>query len=236
MRWLVSSSAPLLTKTKEELFAFFKYSRLYEGYGSTETGAVTSLSPEDQLKKIRSIGKPYFGQEVKLLNDVGEEVAPGEVGELYSRGPTQMKEYYKDPEKTKGAFRGDWLSAGDMARMDEEGYLYLVDRKNDMIISGGENIYPTEIEDVLSKHPKVQEIAIIGVPDEKWGESLKAVIVLKSGQEATEEEIIAFCKGKLAGYKKPKSVDFIPASKMPKTPTGKILRRPLREIYWGQKG
>ncbi|MFH1624679.1 MAG: long-chain-fatty-acid--CoA ligase [Pseudomonadota bacterium] len=232
MRWLVSSSAPLLTKTKEELFRFFKHSRLYEGYGSTETGAVTSLSPEDQLLKIRSIGRPYFAQEVRLLDETGKDVPIGEVGELYSRGPTLMKEYYKDPEKTKNAMRGEWVSVGDMARMDEEGYLYLVDRKQDMIISGGENISPTEVEEVLSLHPKVHEFAVIGVPYEKWGEAVRAVVVLKAGEEGTEEEIIKFCEGILAGYKKPKSVDFIRASEMPKTPTGKILRRPLREAYW----
>jgi long-chain acyl-CoA synthetase len=235
MRWLVSSSAPLLTKTKEELCSFFKRSKLYEGYGATETGAVTSLPPEDQLCKIRSIGKPYFAQEIKILNGNGEEVPIGEVGELYSKGPTQMKEYYNDPEKTRDAFLGEWLSVGDMAKMDEEGYIYLVDRKQDMIISGGENIYPTELEDVLSKHPKVHEIVVIGIPDEKWGEALKAIIVLKEGEQATEEEIIKFCEGKIAGYKKPKSVDFISASNMPKTPTGKILRRPLKEKYWRDK-
>ena len=235
MRWLVSSSAPLLTKTKEELFSFFKHSKLYEGYGSTETGAVTSLSPEDQLRKIRSIGKPYFSQEVRLLDPYGKDVPVGEVGELYSRGPTQMSGYNNDPEKTKKAFIGEWLSAGDMARMDEEGYLFLVDRKQDMIISGGENLYPTEVEEVLSKHPKIHELAVIGVPDEKWGETVKAVIVLKPGEEATEEEIIKFCEGKLAGYKKPKSIDFIPAAEMPKNPTGKILRRPLKEKYWRGK-
>ena len=235
MRWLVSSSAPLLTKTKEELFSFFKHSKLYEGYGSTETGAVTSLSPEDQLRKIRSIGKPYFSQEVRLLDADGNEVPVGEVGELYSRGPTQMSGYNNDPEKTKKAFIGEWLSAGDMARMDEEGYLFLVDRKQDMIISGGENLYPTEVEEVLSKHPKIHELAVIGVPDEKWGEAVKAVIVLKPGEDASEEEIIKFCEGKLAGYKKPKSIDFIPAVDMPKNPTGKILRRPLKEKYWKGK-
>ncbi len=235
MRWLVSSSAPLLTKTKEELCSFFKHSKLYEGYGSTETGAVTCLSPEDQLRKVRSIGKPYFGQEVRLMDSDGKDVAVGEVGELYSRGPTQMIEYYNDPEKTKNAFMGEWLGVGDMAMMDEEGYLYLVDRKQDMIISGGENIYPNEIEEVLSRHPKIHELAVIGVPDEKWGEAVKAVVVLKPGEEATEEEIMKFCKGKLAGYKKPKSVDFLSASAMPKTPTGKILRRPLKETYWKGK-
>ena len=165
----------------------------------------------------------------------GKDVPMGEVGELYSKGPTQMKEYYNDSEKTKNAFIGEWLTVGDMARMDEEGYLYLVDRKQDMIISGGENIYPTETEEVISKHPKVHEIAVIGVPDEKWGEAVKAIIVLKEGEEATEQEIIAYCEDKLAGYKKPKSVDFIEASDMPKTPTGKILRRPLKEKYWEGK-
>ena len=146
-----------------------------------------------------------------------------------------MQEYYNDPEKTRSAFLGEWLSVGDMAVMDAEGYFFLVDRKQDMIITGGENVYPTEVEEVLSRHPKIQEIAVIGVPDEKWGEALKAVVVLKPGEEVTEEEFIKFCEGTLAGYKKPKSVDFIPASEMPKTPTGKILRRPLKEIYWKGK-
>ena len=138
--------------------------------------------------------------------------------------------YYKQPEKTAEAFRGEYASVGDMVQMDEEGYYYIVDRKNDMIISGGENIYPTEIDDLLSKHPKILQAAVIGIPDEKWGEAVKAVVVKQPGSELTEGEVVAYCKQHLAGYKCPKSVDFWEA--LPLNPMGKILKRAIREKYW----
>jgi acyl-CoA synthetase (AMP-forming)/AMP-acid ligase II len=138
--------------------------------------------------------------------------------------------YYKQPEADAKAFQGEYLSVGDMAMVDEEGYYYIVDRKNDMIISGGENIYPTEIDDLLSEHPKILQAAVVGVPDEKWGEAVKAVAVLKPGEQLSESEVIAYCKAHLAGYKCPRSVDFIDS--LPMNPTGKILKREIREKYW----
>ncbi|MHB1420894.1 MAG: class I adenylate-forming enzyme family protein [Bacillota bacterium] len=230
IKTLISSSAPLLTKTKEAILEFFKGARLYEGYGSTEAGAVTILKPRDQLRKIRCCGYLSIGQQVKILDENGNEVPVGVVGELYSKGPTLFEGYYKNPEATITAFRGNFFSAGDMARMDAEGYYYLVDRKKDMIISGGENVYPTEVEEVLVKHPSVLEVAVIGVPDEKWGEAVKAVITLQPGMTATIEELIAFTKEHLAGYKCPKSVDFVVS--LPKNATGKIMRKDVRAPFW----
>ncbi len=225
---LLVSSAPLLTKTKVETLNFFKGAKMYEGYGSTETGLVTSLKPKDQLRKIRCIGQVAIMKEVKLLDENKEEVGVGEVGELYARGRgILIKEYYKDEKATASSYYNGFFTVGDMARMDEEGYFYLVDRKNDMIISGGENIYPTEIEEVISKHPSVFEVAVVGVPDEKWGEAVKAVVVAK--EEIGEEELREFCRKHLAGYKCPKSFDFV--KELPKTATGKISRREVRRWY-----
>jgi len=140
-------------------------------------------------------------------------------------------EYYKMPEKTKDAFRGDLFTAKDMVKRDEEGYYYIVDRKDNMIITGGEHVYPSEVEEAISTHPKVFDVAVVGVPDDKWGEAVKAVVILKDDAKATGEEIVEWCRGKIAGYKKPKSVEFISPSEMPRTTTGKILHRKLRERY-----
>lgn len=227
---LLVSSAPLMTKTKEQILAFFKQSELFEGYGATETGLVTVLRPEDQYRKIRSCGKVAAFVKIKILDDDGRECAPGEVGELYAVTPGMFEGYYNQPEANAKAFRGEYAAVGDMARIDEEGFYYIVDRKNDMIISGGENIYPTEIDDLLSKHPKIHQVAVIGVPHEKWGEAVKAVVILKPGEELTEAEVIAYTKEHLAGYKCPKSVDFVDS--IPLNPMGKILKRELRIKYW----
>ena len=234
---LVCSSAPLRKDTKLEIMEFFKNSRFFEGYGSTEAGLVTLLRPEDQLRKPGSIGREVIGTgRIKLLDESGEEVPVGEVGELYSRTPMVFSEYWKMPETTAAAFRGEWFSAGDMAVKDEDGYYTLVDRKNNMIITGGENVYPSEVENVVGAHPKVKDVAVIGVPDMKWGEAIKAVVILHDGIEENEDlkrEIIDFTKDKIAGYKKPKSMDFIKEEDMPRTATGKILHRVLRERYQG---
>jgi len=173
--------------------------------------------------------------EIKLVDDDGNEVPQGEIGQFISR-PLEgamlgkVTEYYKDKKSTKKSFKGGWFYSGDMARMDEDGFYYLVDRKFDMIISGGENIYPAEIEGVLYKHPKILECAVIGVPDEEWGESVKAVVVLKEGKTATEEEIINYGREHLAGFKIPRSVDF--TDDLPKTDTGKILKKIIKAPYW----
>lgn len=235
IRQLLISSAPARRDLKLAIMDYFKNAELWEAYGSTEAGLITLLRPEDQLKKLGSIGREIFGvDQIKILDEEGNEVPPGEVGELYSRSPNVFKEYWKDPERTKQVFRGEWFSAGDMARKDEDGYYYLVDRKANMIITGGENVYPSEVENVVGAHPAVKDVAVIGVPDSKWGEAVKAVVVLHDGYQPSEElarEIIEFCKGKIANYKRPKSVDFIKDEEMPRTATGKILHRVLRERY-----
>jgi acyl-CoA synthetase (AMP-forming)/AMP-acid ligase II len=235
IRQLLISSAPASRELKLAIMDYFKNAELWEAYGSTEGGLGTLLRPEDQLRKLGSIGKEIFGTDrIRLLDEDRNEVPDGEVGELFYRAPCVFKEYFKDPEKTKEAFEGNWFSAGDLAKRDEEGYYTLVDRKANMIITGGENVYPSEVEGVLRFHEAVKEVAVIGVPDEKWGEALKALVVLNEGYKAGEtlaQGIIDYARGKIAGYKRPKTVDFIREEEMPRTPTGKILHRVLRSRY-----
>lgn len=235
MRQLLISSAPARKELKMAIMEYFKSAELWEAYGSTETGLITYLRPEDQFRKLGSVGKEVFGiDEIKLLDEDGNEVPQGEVGELYTRSPLVFQGYWKEPEKTKEAFHGEWCTAGDMGKKDEDGYYYLVDRKKNMIITGGENVYPSEVEEVVASHPAVKEVAVIGIPDEKWGEAIKAIIVLKQGYKSGDEmakEIMEFTRGKIAGFKRPKSVDFISDEEMPRTATGKILHRVLREKY-----
>jgi len=232
MRQLLISSAPARKDTKMAIMDYFKNAELWEAYGSTESGLVTLLRPEEQFKKLGSIGREIWGTDrAKILDESGKEVPRGQVGELYSRTPHVFKEYWKDPEKTKSVFQGEWFTAGDMAYQDEDGYFVLVDRKANMIITGGENVFPSEVENILGSHPAVKYVAVIGIPHEKWGEAVKAVVTLQQGKTATEKELIEHCKGKIAGYKVPKSVDFVKDEEMPMTPTGKILHRILREKY-----
>jgi len=235
IRQLLISSAPARRDLKLAIMDYFKNAELWEAYGSTEAGLVTLLRPEEQFKKLGSIGREVFGiDRIKVLDEEGNPVPEGEVGELYSRTPQIFKEYWKDPEKTKEVFQGEWFTAGDMCRRDEEGYYYLVDRKANMIITGGENVFPSEVENCVGAHKAVKDVAVIGVPDKKWGEAIKAVVVLHAGYEPTDElakDIMDACKGKIAGYKRPKSLDFIKDEDMPRTGTGKILHRILRERY-----
>lgn len=226
---LLVSSAPARRDTKLAIMEYFKNSQLLELYGSTEQGWATLLRPAEQLSKLGSVGREYTGSgRIKLLDENGVEVPEGEVGELYSRTPWCFKGYWNLPEKTAEAFRGSYLSVGDMARRDADGFYSLVDRKNNMIISGGENIYPSEVENLLGGHPKVRDVAVIGRPDEKWGEAVHAVIVLRDGESATEAELSAWSASRLAGYKRPKSFSFIADADMPRTATGKILHRVLK--------
>jgi fatty-acyl-CoA synthase/long-chain acyl-CoA synthetase len=233
VRCIISAGAPLHTSTKEAILDYFKGADLHEFYGATETGIVTNLRPRDQRRKIRCVGQSFFGSDIKLLDADGNEVGPGEVGELYASNPFLLQEYYKNPDATDAGTKDRYFSVGDMARCDEEGYYYIVDRSQDMIISGGSNIYPAEIEEVLHSHPKIQEAAVIGVPNEKWGESVKAIVVLKSGETATEEEIIEFCTERMARNKRPRSIDFV--DDLPRNPSGKILKRIIRQEYWGDE-
>ncbi len=230
---LLCSSAPVRKSMKRAIMDFFPGVELYEGYGSTEAGIVTVLKPGDQMRKLGSIGYESLGTDfVKILDEQGNEVPVGEVGELYSKGPMLFDGYYKLPEKTASAFRGDWFSAGDMARKDADGYYEIVDRKDNMIITGGEHVYPSEVEEVVASHECVFDCACVGLPDEKWGEKVVAVVVPKPGikrEEIDPKAIMDCCRGKMAGYKRPKEVIFMEAEEMPRTPTGKILHRKLKE-------
>ena len=232
---LLCSSAPVRKSMKLAIMDFFPGVELYEGYGSSEAGIVTVLKPEYQMKKLGSIGFETLGTEfVKILDEEGNEVGVGEVGELYSRGPMLFDEYYKLPEKTAASFRGGWFSAGDMATRDENGFYQIVDRKDNMIITGGEHVYPSEVEEVIGSHDCVFDCAVIGLPDDKWGEKVAAVVIKKPGvddSDIDEETIKRCCKDQIAGYKNPKEILFIDEDEMPRTPTGKILHRKLREKF-----
>jgi acyl-CoA synthetase (AMP-forming)/AMP-acid ligase II len=181
-------------------------------------------------QRLASAGIPRTDVEVRIIDDDDREVAAGVIGEIAARGSVVMAGYWNRPDVTAETLRGGWLHTGDIGMMDEQGYLYLLDRKKDMIISGGNNIYPREIEEVLLKHPAAYEVAVIGVPDPLWGESVKAIIALRPGMALTEEEVSAFCREHLASYKKPRTVEFVP--ELPKSAYGKILKRELREQYW----
>jgi len=235
IRKLLCSSAPVRKSMKLAIMHFFPGVELYEAYGSTEAGIVTILKPEYQMSKLGSIGFETLGTDmVKILDESGKELPVGRVGELYSRGPMLFDHYYKLPEKTAAAFQGEWFSAGDLARKDEDGFFEIVDRKDNMIISGGEHVYPSEVEEVVGSHECVFDCACIALPDEKWGEKVVAVVITKPGveeDEISDQTIKDCCKDKLAGYKRPKEVVFIKQEEMPRTPTGKILHRKLREKF-----
>ena len=202
---------------------------LWEFYGATETGFVTILRPEDQLRKPGSCGTIAHGQEMRLLNEAGEEVPDGVPGEMWVRN-SSLAQYFKKPDATARSMRDSFFSVGDIAYRDSEGYYFICDRKIDMIISGGVNIYPAEIEAVLSAHPAIEDVAVIGVPDPHWGESVKAVVSLRLGASASQEELIAYCVERIADFKKPRSVDFV--DELPRNPAGKLLKRSIHEAYW----
>jgi acyl-CoA synthetase (AMP-forming)/AMP-acid ligase II len=229
---LLCSSAPVRREVKLGITELFPGVDLYEGYGSTEAGIVTTLMPDEQMDHLGSIGRESAGTDaIKILDEDGQPVARGQVGELYSRSAMMFTEYYKMPDKTAESFQGEWFTARDMAREDEEGYFHIVDRKDNMIITGGEKVFPTEVEAVVGGHPSVYDCAIVGLPHPKWGDQVTAVVVLKKGCSATAEEIMAHTRKAVAGYKRPRRVIFIDDEEMPRTATGKILHRILRERY-----
>jgi len=216
---------------KEKIKKYFPEAGIVDVYGLTEAGpGVTILKPADAFGKTGSVGQPFMTLKVKVVDEEGNIVQPSQVGEILVKGPTIMQGYYKMPEASADSLAGGWLHTGDLATVDEEGYLYVVDRKKDMVNSGGENIYPAEVEAVIVQHPAVLEAACFGVPDEEWGETLKAAVVLKEGSQVTEQEIIDFVKERLASYKKPRSVDFLP--QLPRNASGKVLKTVLRGPYW----
>jgi fatty-acyl-CoA synthase len=234
---LMISSAPARQDTKRDVMAMFPNSGLFELYGSSEAGWVTMLHPHEQFMKLSSVGRECVGSApIKILDESGNEVPDGESGELYSSNPYTFDLYWKLPEKTAAAFRGEYCTVGDMACRDEDGYIQLVDRKSNMIISGGENIYPSEVEAALGGHSAIRDVAVVGLPDPKWGEYVHAVVVLKDGAEVSEAELIAWSKDKLAGFKRPRVCSFIRDEEMPRTATGKNLHRVLKTQLMAEKG
>jgi long-chain acyl-CoA synthetase len=213
--------------------------RFAQIYGMTEAVSGACLRSEDHFvegKKARllaSSGKEDMCAQVRVVDESDRFLNPGEVGEIVQRGKHVMLGYWKKPDLTRETLRNGWLHTGDMGYMDEEGYLYLVDRKADMIITGGENVYPQETENTLYEHPAVRECAVVSAPDDKWGERVQAVVVLKEGIHVSEQDLIDHCKGSLAGYKCPKAIEFW--KEIPKTPVGKLLRREVKKHFWRDK-
>jgi acyl-CoA synthetase (AMP-forming)/AMP-acid ligase II len=221
-------ASTLPDETKKKIMKLFPNTGgIYDVYGATEVSpTLTVLKAADSFRKTACVGPAVPFLEVKIVDPQDREVPRGETGEIICRGPNVMKGYYKDPQGTAEALKGGWLHTGDIGRMDEEGFVYIVDRKKDLVISGGENIYPREIEELLYSHPKIREAAVVGAPDPLWGETVKAFVVLKTGESLTEEEVIEYCKAHLASYKKPKRVEFIDL--LPRNPSGKVLKNVLR--------
>jgi fatty-acyl-CoA synthase len=206
--------------------------RLFNFYGQTEMSPVaTVLRPEDQVRKAGSAGRPALSVETLVIDDAGAPLPPGEVGEIVHRSPQAMAGYWRDPEKTAETFRDGWLHTGDLGRFDEDGYLYVVDRKKDMIKSGGENVAAREVEEVIHAHPAVAEAAVFGIPHPRWIEAVAAAVVPRPGHELAPEDVTAFCRERLAGFKTPRYV--VVADALPKNPSGKILKRDLRTMHAG---
>ena len=230
MRCLIANAAPVPYALKQEVVEKLGDGFLYEVYGSTELGIVTVLKPEDQLRKPGSCGATYGGVEVRLVKEDGSEAAPGEPGELYIRTGLAMDGYHRTSEQLDELEEGGWKSVGDVAYADDEGYLYICDRKKDMIISGGVNIYPAEIEAVLHAHPQVLDAAVFGIPDEEWGERVHAIVQPKPGESIDLDELRGFVDARLAGYKRPRGYEL--RDELPRTDAGKLLKRVLRDEFW----
>ncbi|MBW2279555.1 MAG: long-chain-fatty-acid--CoA ligase [Deltaproteobacteria bacterium] len=234
---LVYGASPISTETLRQALDTFRC-RFVQGYGMTETtAALTYLMPEDHDRALAgedglllSAGRPLLGTQIKIVDEQGETVPNGTVGEICGRGPQLMKGYWNLPEATSEALVDGWMHTGDAGYVDDEGFVYVQDRTKDMIVSGGENVYPREVEDAIFEHAAVADVAVIGIPSERWGEEVKAIVVLKQGAEATGEDIVAHCKTRLGSYKQPRSVDFI--GELPRNPSGKVLKKELREPYW----
>jgi long-chain acyl-CoA synthetase len=226
LKAVISGTAPLAQSMKADIIAHFGEGRLYERYGTTETNIACALRPKDQLRKIACVGQALPATHLRVLDDDGKDLQPGEVGELAVASPYLFSGYLNLPEVTERSMRGDWFVTGDLARIDDEGYVYIVDRKNDMIITGGENVYPREIEEILLSHPAVAECAVAGLPHAYWGEQVTAWVVLRPGQHVDDSALINLCRERLSAYKAPKDIRFVSA--LPRNSMGKILRRELR--------
>ena len=225
LRWVMSGAAPLPTAVAAEFMRQFG-PILWNFYGATETGMVTLAGPADHTARPGTIGRALSGNELRLLDDAGHEVGPGQIGELYARSAMLIGGYHRNAEATRASQRDGFFSVGDLGRRDADGYYYLESRKHDMVISGGVNIYPREIEDHLHTHPAIADVAVVGVPDAEWGEAVHAFVVVRPGHTLDADAVIAFCRAGLADYKRPRHVTFL--SELPRNPTGKILKRELR--------
>ncbi len=243
LKVITYGAAPMPIPVIKKALEVFPGVSFINAFGQTETAStITSLSPEDhiisgteeekekKLKRLASIGKPMSDVEMKVVDEDGNALPPGEVGEILARGPRVMTGYWRDEEKTKKTIDKDgWVHTGDVGYVDEDGYYFLAGRSSDMIIRAGENISPEELENVIRTHPKVEDVAVIGVPDETWGEEPRAIVILKKGVKATEEEIMEHCRENLASFKRPRSVVFV--DDLPRNPMGKVIKRELRDKY-----
>jgi acyl-CoA synthetase (AMP-forming)/AMP-acid ligase II len=230
MRTLIANAAPVPYALKQEVIEKLGDGFLYEVYGSTELGVVTVLHPEDQLRKPGSCGRTYGPIEVRIVRDDGTEAEVGEPGELFIRTTLEMDGYHHTDERLSEHDGGDWKSVGDVAYLDDEGYLYICDRKKDMIISGGVNIYPAEIESVIHEHPGILDVAVFGIPDDEWGERVHAIVQAKPGVTLDLDELRAFVDERLSGYKRPRAYEV--RDELPRTESGKLLKRMLRDEFW----
>ena len=243
LRVITYGAAPMSLEVIKKAVDVFPGVSFINAFGQTETAStITTLGPEDhiitgteeerekKLKRLSSIGKPMSDVEMKIVDEEGHQLPVGQVGEIVARGPRVMTGYWKDEEKTEKTIdKEGWVHTGDMGYMDEDGYFFLAGRTTDMIIRGGENISPEEVEAVLHSHPKIEEVAVIGIPDEEWGEQPRAIVVVKQGETATGDEIIEYCRARMSSFKRPRSVIFV--NELPRNPMGKVLKRVLREQY-----
>jgi acyl-CoA synthetase (AMP-forming)/AMP-acid ligase II len=235
LRSITHGGSPIATEVVRRAHAAFPAAELVHLYGATELAPlVTGLRHEERLidgDLARSCGRAIAGADVRVADERGQEMPPGEIGEVVARGPNVMQGYWNKPEQTASVLHDGWYRTGDLGFMDAEGYLFLVDRAKDMIVSGGENVYSTEVEEVLYQHPGVLEAAVFGVPDAQWGEAVHAVVVLRPGQDIGTATLIAFCRERIAGYKVPKQIE-LRGDPLPKSGPGKVLKRELRAPFW----
>jgi fatty-acyl-CoA synthase len=241
LRQIIYGASPIAEQTLRRAAEVFKCG-FAQAYGMTETtAALTALLPQhheaalrDRPELVLSAGRALVGVDLRIVDEDDAPVPRGTLGEIVARGPNLMRGYWNLPDESAEAVRGGWMHTGDAGYLDADGFLFVQDRVKDMIVSGGENVYPRTIEEVLFKHPAVADVAVIGVPDKQWGETVKAVVVLKQGQQATAEELMDFCRDKLGGFQRPRSVDFIEA--LPRNASGKVLKKELRAPFWfGEK-
>ena len=237
LQTMIYGASPIAEQTLRRAMEVFGC-EFAQVYGMTELSPCATLMTSDDHRRaltdkpelLQSAGRALLGTDIRIADEDDNPLPNGEIGEILVRGPQVMKGYWNMPEETAEALRGGWMHTGDAGIMDDEGYIYIRDRVKDMIVSGGENVYPNVVENLLFQHPSVADVAVIGVPDDQWGETVKAFVVLKDGTSASGEEIMDFCQGKLGGFERPRSVDFIDA--LPRNASGKVLKRDLREPYW----